>query len=53
MMALKIPGVGIIGPIFKPLITFGIQVSAVFDVTYGFDVKVCFTTRKKPQKEII
>lgn len=28
------------GPIFKPLITFGVKVSSVFDVTYGFDVTV-------------
>ncbi|KAL8688775.1 MAG: hypothetical protein Q9218_005399, partial [Villophora microphyllina] len=36
----QIPGIGIVGPIFKPAIVIGTQISSELDFTYGFNLTV-------------
>ncbi|KAL8808486.1 MAG: hypothetical protein Q9182_000037 [Xanthomendoza sp. 2 TL-2023] len=36
----QIPGIGVVGPIFKPGIVVGAQISTKLDFTYGFDLTV-------------
>lgn len=37
----KIPGIGVVGPIFNPRVAIGAQISAQLDFTYGFQLTVC------------
>ncbi|KAL8708638.1 MAG: hypothetical protein Q9225_007570 [Loekoesia sp. 1 TL-2023] len=36
----QIPGIGVVGPIFKPAIVIGTQISSKLDFTYGFNLTV-------------
>ncbi|KAL8641303.1 MAG: hypothetical protein Q9228_001870 [Teloschistes exilis] len=36
----QIPGIGIVGPIFKPAIVLGTQISSELEFTYGFNLTV-------------
>lgn len=38
----KIPGIGVVGPIFNPRVVIGAEISAQLDFTYGFQLTVCF-----------
>ncbi|KAI9710034.1 MAG: hypothetical protein M1828_002222 [Chrysothrix sp. TS-e1954] len=37
---LVIPGLASVGPVFRPIMTFGIQLSTQLDFTYGFDLNL-------------
>lgn len=41
-MILQIPGIAVVGPIFRPSIDIGVQVDSVLGFSYGFDLTVCF-----------
>ncbi|KAL8833849.1 MAG: hypothetical protein Q9170_004071, partial [Blastenia crenularia] len=36
----QIPGIGVIGPVFRPIINIGTQISSELDFTYGFNLTV-------------
>ena len=36
----KIPGIGAVGPIFRPRVSIGAQINAELDFTYGFELTV-------------